>query len=180
METMEGLMTDPVSAILDFGGGGEPALAYCVERVAGLHERLERAGLGLVLCYCVTRRIDDLAIVEQFEAAGFCPQATAILLSPGQSSDAYEVDREAFAQVLRHGVCRHALGRGAVPVWVPPLEADVMDEIERKRLSFHMAAEGLVPSGAAFLPISGLRGFMVRRWLDRMEAAHKPIATWLP
>lgn len=178
-DTLEQLMTERVSAVLDFGGGGEPALAHCVERIDALHEQLEGAGLGLVLCYCVTRRIDDLAVVEQFESAGFRPQATAILLSPGQTSDSYEADREGFAPVLRHGVCKRVLDRGAVPVWVPPLESDVMDEIERKRLPFGAASEGRTEGGLT-RPLSPFRAFMVRRWLDRMEKAHAPITTWLP
>jgi hypothetical protein len=65
-------------------------------------------------------------------------------------------------------------------VWMPTLEADVMQEIEAKRLSFVMARDGQVPPRASFPPVGGFKRSMVTRWLGRMEEAHRPVATWLP
>lgn len=177
---LEGILEVRPQAIMDFGGGGETALAHCVGVAPDLHERLEEAGVGLVACYCLTKRIDDADVIGKFEDAGFRPQATALLLSPGPSSDSYEIDRAAFSSVMRHSSCRKALDRGAVPIWIPPLQEDLMQEIEEKRLTFDMAATGQIPEGAQFRPIGGLRRSMVGRWLRRMEESHRPIETWLP
>ena len=81
---------------------------------------------------------------------------------------------------MGHSSFRDAVARGAVVVWVPALESAVMQEIEAKRLDFGLARDGLVPEGATFQPIGGLRRSMVRRWLERMEAAFAPIESWLP
>ena len=87
---------------------------------------------------------------------------------------------EAFARVLRHSSVRSALERGAVPIWLPRLEPEVMQEVEGKRLQFVQARDGQVPASASFAPIGGFERAMVRRWMERMEAAHTAISTWLP
>src|SRR5581483_3673616 len=46
MRTFEGLVASPQTAILDFGGGGEAALTYCVEAAPDLHMHIEAVGLG--------------------------------------------------------------------------------------------------------------------------------------
>jgi len=113
------------------------------------------------------------------ETAGFQPKATVLLLNEGRA-DPTVPREEAFATVTGHSGFRAAVARGAVVVWVPALESDVMQEIEAKRLDFGLARDGLVPEGATFPPIGGLRRSMVRRWLERMETAFEPIRTWLP
>ena len=87
---------------------------------------------------------------------------------------------EAFARVLRHSDFRAAVGRGALPIWMPRLEPDVMDQIEGKHVTFGQARDGQVPEGKTFPPIGGLDRSMVGRWLDRMEQAFQPAGTWLP
>jgi hypothetical protein len=49
-----------------------------------------------------------------------------------------------------------------------------------KRLTFGMARDGLVSEGATFDPIGGFERSIVRRWLERMDQAFAPIASWLP
>jgi hypothetical protein len=85
----------------------------------------------------------------------------------------------AFARVAHRTAVRNALARGAVPIWMPRLEPEVMGEIEGKRLQFTPARDGQVPPGASFAPIGGLERAMVRRWLERMERAHAAIPSWL-
>ena len=182
-EFLEYLMSGPRGspvrpAILDFGGGDT-----ALERVAGsasdLHQTLEDAGFGVVASYVLTPRADDLTILWTMETAGFRPKATVLLLNEGRADTAMPRE-EAFATVMRHSSFRDAVTRGAVVVWVPALESDVMQEIEAKRLDFGLARDGFVPEGAAYQPIGGLRRSMVRRWLERMETAFEPIRTWLP
>jgi hypothetical protein len=144
-----------------------------------LHTRLEDAGLGVVACYPLTTRIDDLGVLDDLERAGFQPKATLLLLNEGRS-DPTMPREEAFEAVTQHSIFRNALARGAIAIWLPALESDVMAEIEAKRLHFGLARDGHVPEGASFPPIGGLRRSMVGRWLARMEAAHTQVLTWLP
>ena len=172
------LMTEKQhSAVLDFGGG-DTSLAKVVDAAPGIAATLEDAGLAPVACYTLTTRPDDLAALETLEAAGFQPKATALVFNEGRVDSALSRD-EAFARVLRHSTVRMALARGAVPIWMPRLEPDVMGEIEGKRLQFGQARDGQVPPGASFAPIGGLERAMVARWLERMEEAHRAVSTWL-
>jgi hypothetical protein len=82
---------------------------------------------------------------------------------------------EEFARVLRHSVFHATLVHGAVPVWMPRLEPEVMQEIEGKHLTFGQAC------GAGRLHRRADRRFravVVGRWLERME--HEPSRSWLP
>jgi hypothetical protein len=180
-ELFEALMDEPGPAVLDFGGGGHVALSRVVEASdpESVHKMLEGRGLGVVACYTLSPRIDDLAVLQQFEAAKFQPEATLLLLNTGKADPTQDAD-EAFEAIRRHSAYRRAVDRGAVPVWMPTLEADVMQEIEAKRLSFVMARDGQVPPRASFPPVGGFKRSMVTRWLGRMEEAHRPVATWLP
>jgi hypothetical protein len=180
-ELFEALMEEPGPAVLDFGGGGHVALSRVVEasEPGSVHTMLEGRGLGLVACYTLSPRIDDLAVLQHFEAAKFQPEATLLLLNTGKADPTQDAE-EAFEAVRRHSAYRRAVDRGAVPVWMPTLEADVMQEIEAKRLSFVMARDGQVPPRASFPPVGGFKRSMVTRWLARMEEAHRPVATWLP
>lgn len=166
-----------LSAVLDFGGG-DTSLAKVVDAAPGIAATLEEAGLAPVACYTLTPRPDDLAALETLEAAGFRPKATALVFNEGRVDSAMSRD-EAFTRVLRHSTVRAAVERGAVPIWMPRLEPDVMGEIEGKRLQFAQARDGAVPPGASFPPVGGFERAMVARWMERMEEAHRPVSTWL-
>jgi hypothetical protein len=58
------------------------------------------------------------------------------------------------------------------------LTADLAREIERKRLSFAQARDGLAPEGTS--PIGVYDRSLVRSWLQQMEEAFAPVAGWLP
>lgn len=167
------------SALLDFGAAGDVALRAVVESVGKLHTGLEEDGLGVVACHILSPRIWDIDPLTKLEAAGFQPQATLLVLNEGKV-DSVSDPAEAFAPILRHSAYRAAIDRGAIPLWLPALDGEVMAEIELKQLHWGMAANGQVPAGAAFSPIGGLRRSKVNRWLERMDAVHAPIASWLP
>jgi len=63
---------------------------------------------------------------------------------------------EEFARVLRHSVFHATLVHGAVPVWMPRLEPEVMQEIEGKHLTFGQAC------GAGSCTVAPIGGF--ERW----------------
>ena len=71
-------------AVLDFGGG-DVALAQAVEKTNGLHTVLESAGLGVVACYVLSPRIDDLGPLQTLERLGFQPPATLLVLNEGRA-----------------------------------------------------------------------------------------------
>lgn len=177
-ELFEGLMEDPFSAIFDFGAGST-ALERLAQAAPGLHTSLAAAGIGVVATYVITPRADDLVIPQMIEATGFRPDATLIVLNEGRS-DPTVMPEQAFSEICRHSAFRALTDRGAQVVWMPGLESDVMMEIEAKRLSFGQGRDGLVPDGAQFPPIGGLRRAMVGRWLARMEEVFRPVGTWLP
>lgn len=168
------------TALFDFGGG-DVALGRAVQSAPAMLSEMEKAGLGVVACYALTPRIDDLGPLAAMEKSGFQPPATVLLLNQGRA-DPTLPRSESFAAITRHSVFRNAVARGAQVVWMPALESDVMAEIDAKRLDFTSARDGLVPEGARFSPLGGLRRSMVGRWLERMEQAHAPLTErhWLP
>ena len=66
---------------------------------------------------------------------------------------------EAFARVLRHSDFRAAVGRGAIPVWLPRLEPDVMDQIEGKHITFGQARDGKISGGQGIFADRRSRSF---------------------
>ena len=172
------IMTEKThNAVLDFGGG-DTSLIKLIDSAPDIAATLEAAGIAPIACYSLTPRLDDLAALDTLENAGFRPKATVLMFNEGRVDSTMSRD-EAFARIGRHTAVRSALARGAVPLWMPRLEPEVMAEIEGKRLSFQQARDGLLPTDAKFAPIGGLERSMVRRWLDRMEQAHGAVPSWL-
>jgi hypothetical protein len=64
-----------------------------------------------------------------------------------------------------------------MPRMVP---AALVREIERKRMQFTHARDGLVPEGSSATPLGIFDRTLVRRWLEQMEEAFAPIGSWLP
>lgn len=177
-DSLDELMEAKQPAVIDFGGG-DMALETVVRTTDKLAETIEEAGLGLVACYPLTPRVESLAVLQNLEAQKFQPRATVLLLNEG-TADPTLPARHTFALVTGHPIYRAAVERGAIPIWMPWLDSEVMQEIEAKRLHFDLARDGHVPPGASFPPIGGLRRSKVRRWLNWMEQRHEPIKEWLP
>jgi hypothetical protein len=176
-EFFEFLIENPQHAIVDLGAG-DTALQRTIGDVGGLQSALEET-LGLVACYFLTPRVDDLGILQTIERTGFQPRATLLILNTGRADPTRPLD-EQFTMITRHSIFRAAVDRGAAVLWMPALDSGVMQEVEAKRLDFGMARDGLVPAGAAFPPVGGLRRHMVTNWLAQMETAFAPVAGWLP
>jgi hypothetical protein len=171
------VMAEKQSALLDMGGG-DLSMGKLLEEVPDLVGSLEEAGVQPVALYTLSPRVDDLGVLAGYEAQGFQPRATALILNAGLADPT--VPREdAFARVLRHSAFRAAVERGAVPIWMPRLDAGVAAEIEGKRLRFGQARDGQAPAdqpGAILGPFDRSR---VRKWMADMAAALMPIRSWI-
>lgn len=172
------IMAEQQGALLDMGGG-DLSMGKLLEDVPDLADALEDARVPAVALYTLSPRVDDLGVLAGYEAQGFQPRATALILNAGLADPTLPRE-EAFARVLRHSVFRTATARGAVPIWMPRLDAAVAAEIEGKRLRFGQARDGLAPadqSGAVLGPFNRSR---LRKWMAEMDAALAPIRSWLP
>ena len=172
------VMAEKQSALLDMGGG-DLSMGKLLADVPDLASSLEETGVHPVALYTLSPRVDDLGVLAGYEAQGFQPKATALILNAGLA-DPTMPREDAFARVLRHSVFRAAVERGAVPVWMPRLDAGVAAEIEGKRLRFGQARDGQAPAdqpGAILGPFDRSR---VRRWMADMATALLRIRSWIP
>lgn len=165
------VITHRLAGVVDMGGG-DTALGKVVDLVPTLAPTMEEAGVSPVAAYFLGPRVDDLGTLAGFEAKGFQPRATVLVLNHGRVPA--EMDGAgAFAAVRRHSVFRSAVDRGAVVVEMPRLDpAALALEIERRRLHFAAVRDGQTPIG-------GLRRAGVSAWMTRMEAAFGPVVDWL-
>jgi hypothetical protein len=166
-----------IPGVMDMGGG-DTSLLRAIGMFPSLLAESEAQGIAPVAAYFVSPRIDDLSALDTFEDKGFRPRATVIVLNDGLV-DLSEEPEEAFARTETHSAVRSAVARGAVVIHMPRLLTDgLAREIERKRLSFAQARDGVAPAGVT--PICGTDRYLVRRWLDQMEEAFAPVKSWLP
>ena len=172
------MMTQQQSALLDLGGG-DTSLGRLLADVPDLADVMEEAGVPAVACYTVGPRVDDLASLSSFEARGFKPRATAIVLNEGLS-DPTTPREEAFGRVLRHSAFKAAVERGAVVLWMPRLEPAVAADIEAKRLPFAAARDGQSPKSRPAAPLGPFDRSRVRAWMAAMDATLAPVRPWLP
>jgi hypothetical protein len=164
------------SAVIDFGGG-DTSLAQLVENTPNLTETLEEAGVTPAALYVVGPRVDDLSPLATFERSGFRPKATAIVLNEGVA-DPILPREEAFAAILRHSAYRAAVDRGAATLWMPRLIP--AREVEIRRILFWQARDAIEPEGRKVAPLGPFDRERVRRWLLAMDAAFRPIESWIP
>ncbi len=177
-DLLRAMMEAGSSALLDLGGG-DTSLARVLAAVPDLVPTMEDAGVSPVAAYLLGPRVDDLASLATFEAQGFQPRATALVLNEGLIDPT--VSREdAFARVTRHSAFRAAVARGAAVLWMPRLEPSVAAEIEAKRLRFTFARDGASPSSRQTTPLGVFDRSRVRAWMAAMDAMLAPIQPWLP
>ncbi|NGM23958.1 ATP-binding protein [Roseomonas stagni] len=169
---VEHLMRERLPAIADMGGG-DTSLARLIADLPALAQTMEEAGIAPVASYFLGPRVDDLSSLATFEASGFRPRSTVLILNTARV-DAGLDPGEAFAAIQRHSVFRAAVSRGAIMVEMPRLDPpELALEVERKRLGFGAARDG--EGGLGPLDRAG-----VRAWMDRMERAFAPVDSWLP
>jgi hypothetical protein len=159
------------NAAIDFGGG-DTSLPKLVTEVPDLLTVMEEAAIAPVAIYLLSPRVDDLTPLSEMQAAGFQPQATALVLNEGRVDTSREPARE-FALLRRHPVYRAAIERGATEIWMPRLYA--AQQIEARRIAYRQAADG-----AGTPPLGVFDRSRVHRWLAAMDTAFAPIASWMP
>jgi hypothetical protein len=163
------------NAVLDYGGNNVSKVRL-VEAAPTIADSMEQDGVALVAAYVLTPRVDDLASLVTFEARGFRPRATALILNLGRAETP-----AAFDALRRQSAYKAALDRGAVELWMPALEPQSLAlQIEQQRLQFHQARDGDVPAGRNASYISALERVMIREWMTRMDEEFATINTWLP
>ena len=150
--------------------GYQPAEAG--DEIPDLLTVMEDAAIAPVAIYLLSPRVDDLTPLSEMQAAGFQPQATALVLNEGRVDTSREPVRE-FALLRRHPVYRAAIERGATEIWMPRLYA--AQQIEARRITYRQAADG-----AGTPPLGVFDRSRVHRWLAAMDTAFAPIASWMP
>jgi hypothetical protein len=169
-----------LSAIADFGGGGEEYLHATLKDSPSIIDDLTMAGVAVVTAHFLTPRPDDLQVLAALDARGFRPKATLFVLNEAHVERGADVE-DAFNRIYSHSAFKAAVARGAHVIHMPRLYPQSLAlEIASKRLQFSHARDGTVPDGSKVTPIRGLDCSRVRRWLDEMDAAHDAVKGALP
>jgi hypothetical protein len=163
-----------ISLLVDLGGG-DTTLRRLVAQLPDLAALFEAQGFAVVVFYTVGPQEEDLSPLATLEGIGFAPTAAAIVLNEAmvEIGDSRDV---AFGRIYRHSVFRAAVGRGAVPVWMPKLIP--AQQVEVRRLNFRDAVAGKTGRGTA--PLGPFDRTRVAMWLRTMEANFAGVKTWLP
>ena len=167
-------LAQKISALIDLGGGDTTLRRLAVE-LPDLVALFEAQGFAVVLFHTVGPQEEDLSPLATLQGLAFKPTASAIILNEAMM-DVGETRDMAFARILRHSVVRHAIGEGAVPVFMPRLLA--AQPVEIRRLKFHDAIAG--KTGRADTPLGPFDRARVRLWLEAMDANFAGVSSWLP
>ena len=81
------------NAAIDFGGG-DTSLPKLVTEIPDLLTVMEEAAIAPVAIYLLSPRVDDLTPLSEMQAAGFQPEATALVLNEGRVDTSREPVRE--------------------------------------------------------------------------------------
>lgn len=167
---LAGLRDHPTRAIIDFGGNNT-SLSAVLDREPRLAQSMEAAGAHPVAAYFWTPRTADVSTLEAFEAAGFQPKATVMILNLATADSP-----SAFDGVRGDSAYQAALKRGAVEVFLPALEEEIALHIESHGLSFRAAAEGKAEG------LSDTQARVVAEWMAQVVADFDAagVASWLP
>jgi hypothetical protein len=162
------------SLLVDLGGG-DTTLRRLVTQLPDLVSLFEEAGFAVIVFYTVGPQEEDLSPLATMMGLDFQPTAMAIVLNEAMA-EIGESRETAFARIFHHSAFRTAVGRGAVPVWMPRLLP--AQAVEIRRLPFRDAVEGRTGQGKTGLgPFDRSRVF---NWLRTMDTNFSGIKTWLP
>ncbi|MFL5289312.1 MAG: hypothetical protein ACJ8AW_52245 [Rhodopila sp.] len=167
--SIEAVAENQMNAVLDFPGD-DSALLHLLDQGMDPASMLATAGVELVVLYMLSPRVEDLTAMALLGAKEFMPQATALIMNKGVTSDPTMPAEPEFQQIMEHSAYRAVVDRGAVTIWMPRLYA--AKAIEDRRLLFGQARDG------ADLGLSDRS--RTHHWLRAMEGAFQPIESWLP
>ena len=164
----------PRTVAVDFGA--DMTLLPILEQAPTLAESLVTAGVTPVALYLLSTREDDLTILDSMEAAGFQPAATALILNLA-TMDPGKAPEVEFGQVRRNSTYRAAIERGATEIWMPRHYAAKL--VEDWKLPLLRAGDKQTEAGLPS-PLGLLDRSRSFHWLEDMEKAFAPIASWTP
>lgn len=159
------------SAVLDMGGG-DTTLRATADELPGFASEIEASGASPVLLTMIGAQPDDLAPISTLSDRGFAPEARAIILN--EASKEIGVGRDVgFASIFNSPITINEIRSGALPLWMPRLNAAAA--VESRRCLFSAARDGrTVP------PLGVFERSKVRAWLDAMDRRFAGINSWLP
>lgn len=163
LRVLQGMARKRLGGLID-GGGGDVSTGQLIRSNPDLAAELEEQGLGLVAGYFFGPRVDDVTFLNTYEAMGFRPRATALVLNLARAETP-----SAFDDVRRQPAYRAALDRGAVELWLPAMSQETALAIERASLRFS--------------EVGSLKLYQrseVARWLNAMRREFSTVETWLP
>ena len=158
-------MSEKLSVMVDLGGG-DTSLIELLKVLPNLVTLMAEGGMEAVAIHSLGTDPHDLHPLAMSEELGFRPKATAIVLNEVYARGG---QRYRFDDVTSHPVYQAAIGRGAVPIWMPALIEEV--------------ARFCARDGGRFLELPRTKPFFaqaLKNWLDAMSAEFSPIATWWP
>jgi hypothetical protein len=145
-------------------GGGNTSLSALLRYMPDLAGALSSHGIEPVAVYMLGTDPQDLVPLAMMEAAGFKPTATAIVCNER------DAPRRRFDQVLQHPAFQAAVERGAVPLWMPRLNPDAVEQCDAYHWRYHDAGDKAGPFVAS----------SVHTWLRTMAKQFAPIVSWIP
>jgi len=155
-------------------GGGDGILGGLLRRTPDIVRAVEEMGGAVIACCTLGSSPDDLTPLANLHHLGFRPTATVLLFSEA-SLGANEVHGDAFASIQAHSFYRELIGaHAAIPLLIPRL--DVAEAVERRRLDFEYARNGLAAPGGQ--PLTVTQSFVLRAWLAKMAEVYAPISAW--
>jgi hypothetical protein len=163
-----------VPAVFDMGGGDQ-ALALMIQTNSELLDILAGQHQAAVAAYFLSPRDKDLDSLATFEAVGFQPKNTVLVLN-----EALTTDPDLFTPIVEHEVVKAAVARGAVLLRLPRLfDQETAIRMEAGNLLFGEGGSGLLQSGEA-APLDSFQQYAVRRAQALLDDTFAPIVGWLP
>lgn len=167
----EGMMERPRTAVMDFGAN-DLTLKRVSRKLGGFDAYLAGGGIRGVAVHFFGPDRDDLAYLRDMEGGVFAPPATLLVLNEALLPEG--ASNRLFDPVIDDPIFRAAVGRGAVPVFMPRLDA--AREVNRHRLGFAAAAAGTPgPDGTRIGPWNRS---LINAWRGTMAANHQPVMGW--
>ncbi len=167
----EGVMVRPRTATVDFGAN-DLTIKRVSRKLGGFDAYLASGGIRGVAVYVFGPDREDLALLRDMEDGVFAPAATILVLNEALLPPGASV--RLFDAIIEDPIFQAALRRGAIPVFMPRLEA--AREVNRHRLGFIAAAAGVPgPDGTRIGPWN--RG-LINAWRGIMVGNNQPVMGW--
>jgi hypothetical protein len=174
VEFIEQQIEKKFTAALDLGGGD--LILKQIARETQLVPFLRQHHIMPVAIHVLGTDIDDLNYLHEVEQDEiFAPAATIVVLNEG-TVPPHRTAARAFESICLHPILTKVLQRGAKLVRMPRLEP--AGDVDRLRLSFAAAEEGLADDGKTVLGPFARQQTAI--WRRQMEEAFASVAAWLP